>query len=286
MPARSLALVAALLALGLGAGCADRAAPLVAETEEPLFAQGVQMKRQGRSGEALASFLRVIDKRGGSNAAESHLEAGLIYLHSTKDPILAYYHFRRYLELQPNSKEAPRVRGMVDAAAREFASRMPGRPMTEQSVRLAADEETAKLRREIEELRAELATLRGGGAQPVVRSVRPGLTARPPQPVPMLELPSAESAPAEEPAALAAAPVAAPAPVRPAQVTATPAPRPAAKAPAGRGGRAHAVAPKETLYSISKRYGVSLEALVEANRAALPQGARSPLKIGMELRVP
>jgi hypothetical protein len=284
MPVRLLAVVAALLALGLGAGCADRAAPLVAETEEPLFAQGVQMKRQGRSGEALASFLRVIDKRGGSNAAESHLEAGLIYLHATKDPVLAYYHFRRYLELQPNSREAPRVRGMVDAAAREFASRMPGRPMTEQSVRLAADEETAKLRREIEELRAELATLRGGGAQPVVRSVRPGLTARPPQPVPMLELPATESAPAEEPAAIAAAP--APAAVRPAQVNPAPAPRPAAKAPASRGGRAHAVAPKETLYSISKRYGVSLEALVEANRAALPQGARSPLKIGMELRVP
>lgn len=281
MHVRRLVVLAALLVLGLGAGCADRAAPLVTETEEPLFAQGVQMKRQGRSGEALASFLRVIDKRGGSNAAESHLEAGLIYLHATKDPILAYYHFRRYLELQPNSKEAPRVRGMVDAAAREFASRIPGRPISEQSVRLAADEETTKLRRENEELRAELATLRGGGAQPVVRSVRPGLTVRSPQPVPVLEMPAADHAPAEE--VVVAAP---PAPVRPAQISAAPAARPMAKAAPTRGGRTHAVAPKETLYSISKRYGVSLEALVEANRAALPQGVRSPLKIGMDLRVP
>ena len=75
-------------------------------------------------------------------------------LNHTKDPVKAYHHFREYLDLQPNSKEAVRVRGMVEAAKREFARTLPARPLDDQSAQMQADDALEKLRRENEELRA------------------------------------------------------------------------------------------------------------------------------------
>jgi LysM repeat protein len=70
-------------------------------------------------------------------------------------------------------------------------------------------------------------------------------------------------------------------------VTAAP-PRPTAEAarPVPRaGGRAHTVAPKDTLYSISRRYQVRVEDIVAANPALLPR-ASTPLRVGTTLRIP
>ena len=83
----------------------------------------------------------MIDRRSDNPSPESQLEAGLIYLNHTKDPLAACYHFRRYLKAHPNSKQTPYVLGMVEAAKREFARSLPGRPMEDQSVRMAVDEE-------------------------------------------------------------------------------------------------------------------------------------------------
>src|SRR3954462_2366035 len=142
---RILAAAAVLVSLLLGAGCGDReGAALPAETDESYYIQGVQLKKQGRNPEALNAFLKVIEKRGERAAAESHLEAALIYLDQTKDPVEAYHHFRKYLELQPNSKEAVRVRGMVEAAKREFARSLPARPLDDQSQKLQSEDAIEK----------------------------------------------------------------------------------------------------------------------------------------------
>ena len=274
----------------LAAGCAARGPPTSPETDEPLYVQGVQLNRQNRKGEALAAFLRVIDKRGERGAPESHLEAAAIHLHHSKEPVLAYYHFKRYLELQPNSKEAPRVRAMLDAALREVAARFPGRPVEDQSVRLAVTEEVSRLRRENDELRAELQTLRGGGARLPTRNAR---MISLPEPVATAAPPVVTAAPAaEEPVVRPVPPVTVP---RAALSTAAPAiapmPAPATKAgksgpAAGRAtagsGRSHTVRPKETLYGISRQYGVKLEELVRANGIANP----SAVPVGTVLRIP
>jgi LysM repeat protein len=303
--------VAAAGVLLWSVGCSDRAAPLPPEMDEPYYAEAVQLARQGRNGEALTSFLKVIDKRGERGAPESHLEVASLYLNHTKDPVRAYYHFSRYLELQPNSKEAPRVRNMLDASLREIVRRFPGRPMEDQSVRLAVAEEMSKLRRENEELKAELQTLRGGGAALAQRGV------------PMISLrgDNAGSAPPSVPIASDASPIV-PAPAVPIQgadsstrvggvsapmvgsgarttpTSSGPASRtvqgPATKAPSNRvtptatparsagSGITHTVRPKETLYQISKRYNVRLEDLAAAN------GIRNvnSVPIGTVLRIP
>src|SRR5688572_14056948 len=121
-------LVLASFALLLAAGCErghDEA--VMAEADEPNFRQGQQLVKQGRSQEALSAYLKVIAKRGDS-APESHLEAGLLYLQQIKDPLAAIYHFRKYLELQPNARQAVFVKGRIDVAKREFARTLPAQP--------------------------------------------------------------------------------------------------------------------------------------------------------------
>ncbi len=275
--------VFALAALLWGAsGCTDRnTVPTLVETDEPFYVQATQLKKQGRQAEALTAFLKVIDKRGTSSAPDSHLEAALIYLHNTKDPLEAYHHFRKYLELRPNTKEAEGVRGMVKIAMREFAKQIPGRPLEDQSVRLQAEGDLVNLRRENEELRAEIATLRGGGATPVNRLPRmisvPDEVLAPravPLPVPVVDAPEQVLAPR-------------PASVLDRRVTPANPPPPATKAPttarpSAATGRTHTVKPKETLYAIAKQYGVTVQELSAAN------GIRnaSVVPIGTVLKIP
>jgi LysM repeat protein len=293
---RFLLVAAALLSVMLlSAGCGDRGAQVAAETDDPYYVQGVQFKRQGRNPEALTSFLKLIDKRGERGAAESHLQAGEIYLNHIKEPVYAYYHFRKYLELQPNSGQAELVRGMVKAALREFAKTVPGRPLEEQSLRLQADEELSKMRKENEELRAELAVLRGGGAAPVARQQR--VIPLPPQSVsaapvptnPVLDSPIT-AAPVRAPSATAspqpATAVTLPGVKNSTTASASRPPGATAKSPSPStpsGGRTHTVVAKDTLFSLSKKYNVKMEDLAAAN--GLPS-LTSPLKLGSVLRIP
>ena len=279
MTVRRLAVAVVLLAALLaGAGCGERSgAPLPAEMDEALYVQGMQLKRQGRNPEALTNFLGVIDKRGMRGAPESHLEAGAIYLNHLKDPVEAYHHFRRYLALEPKSKQADYARGMVQAAMREFAKAIPGRPLEDQSMRLQVDDELTRLRRENEELRAELSTVRNGVVTPLPRA--PGVitfpddirTVTPPQ------QPAAEREPST-----GIAPAVVSAPQK--NPTSTP---PRATPPSTRtAGRTHTVKAGESLFRIGQKYGVKADAIAAANRDMLPGGAGSTLRPGMELKIP
>jgi LysM repeat protein len=280
-------LVLVLSLCGVGCGERDRA-PLPAETEDPYYAQGKQLQKQGRNAEALNCFLKVIDRRGDSPAPDSHLEVGLICLHHTKDPLAAIYHFRRYLKVHPNSKQAPYVLGQVEAAKREFLVTIPGRPLEDQSARMALEDEVRKLRRENDELRAELAVSRGGGATAAVRQSRMitlplemQTTPAPPPPVARVigvpESPRPTTSGRESPpAVIQSAP-----PVKAATVVGKSAPAQAGK-PVG---RIHTIAPKDTLYGIARRYNVKVEDLVAANPTAVPR-VNSPLRVGATLKIP
>lgn len=289
---RHISAAFALCALLFGAGCSDRdSLPTLAETDEPFYVQGMTLKRQGRYPEALTAFLKVIDKRGAPRSApESHLEAGALFLNHIKDPVYAYYHFRRYLDLQPNSKQAEFVLGQVKAAQREFARTLPGRPMEDQSVRMQTDEEISKLRRENAELRAELATLRGGGAMPVSRSPRmitvPDETVSMPKPAP---------APAEAVVETPVAPAPKRTPPTPSPAIQTPTPPAAATAkpgttaarPTAPGGRTYVVAAKDTIFGISVKFygnGKQVDAIYQANRDVMQH--KTDLRPGMVLKIP
>jgi LysM repeat protein len=291
MPTRSTLLAAAsLLALAALAGCgSDNPAALTSEMDDSNYRDGQQLERQGRWEEALADYLKAIDRRGDA-APESNLDAGLIYLNHTHNPIFAIYHFSRYLELEPNSKQAVFVRGMIDSAKREFARSLPGQPLESETEHMGVEEQVARLQRENDELRAENAALRAGVSPPAAHSSSIDLGSIPtPQ---SLSEPSAAPAGADSPpislapmpagegaasSAISDAPQESP----PAEAKeAPPAPAPAV--------RHHTVARGDTLFSLAQKYYGNRSKwrdIFAANRNVLAS-ENSPLKIGVELKIP
>lgn len=280
-----------VLAFGLvGAGCGPgESLGLSAETDDAAYREGQQLVKQGRPQEALSTFLRVIARRGEASP-ESHLEAGLIYKQHIKDPIAAIYHFRKYLEQQPNSRQAPLVRQQIEAAKRDFGRTLPNQPLDSREVRLDGFDQRERLERENEQLRNELATLRGlsGSAPTSLGSVPRGATAE------SVDARLPAPAAADEASAITLAPIAnrEPEPSTDFQTPANAAgSRGKALAPSAAGGRRHTVAAKDSLYAIAKKYygaatNARVQALIEANRDVLPAGASTPLKEGMTLKIP
>ncbi|HMD61699.1 MAG TPA: LysM peptidoglycan-binding domain-containing protein [Opitutaceae bacterium] len=293
MTTRSIILgLAALVALGAGPGCGGDAPSLSSELDDSNYREGQQLERQGRWDEALASYLKVIDRRG-DGAPESNLDAGLIYLNHIRDPISAIYHFRKYLELEPNSKQAVFVRGMIDSAKREFARSLPGQPLESQTEHLGFQEQAARLQRENDELRAENAALRAGVAVPATHSSSIDLGS-----IPSPQSLAEEPTPTPSPAGGAVSPISL-APVAPGEGGAssaiadappeTPAPQAEAPKPSpAPSARHHTVARGDTLFSLAQRYYGNRSKwrdIYAANREVLAS-ENSTLKIGVELKIP
>jgi tetratricopeptide (TPR) repeat protein len=281
----------ALCALLFAAGCERGGSlPFASEDSDSDYQRGKQLIRQGRNQEALAAFLKVIAKRG-EDAPESHLEAGLLYLQHIKDPISAIYHFRKYRELQPNSKQAELVKQQIDAANREYARTLPAHPLEDASVKLEYNDKLDSLQRENEQLKAELTVLS--------RALPAGVAARPRSgfdiPEPAYPLPraaqvdqGAEASPIlraplkPEPAGSRNPPESV---IRPAPI---PRAAPGAAANPTPGGKRHAVQRGDTLSSISRQYygsSAKWRDIYNANRDILKSESET-LHLGMELRIP
>ena len=282
----------ALCALLFAAGCERGGGlPFASEESDSDFQRGKQLIRQGRNQEALAAFLKVIAKRG-DDAPESHLEAGLLYQQHIKDPLFAIYHFSKYRELQPNSKQADLVRQQIDAAKREFARTLPAHPLEDASVKLEYNDQLDRLQRENEQLKAELAALRGAfpsGAVPRPRSGGFDIP-EPSGPAPR----AAEVEPAAEASPILRAPLnPEPTAARNAvESVVRPAPNlraaPGVAANQSPAGKRHAVQHGDTLSSISRQYyGTSAKwrEIYNANRDIL-KSENETLRLGMELRIP
>ena len=282
------------------AGCGRENPGLSAERDDSSYREGQQLEREGRSEEALNAYLKVIARRGDS-APESHLEAGIIEMGTIKDQIAAIYHFRKYLELEPNAKQAPYVLGLIEAAKREFAKTLPGRPLENQSERMGYLDQIASLQRDndrlqhdYDALKASTAGVRAGdSSSPMIRTpvaespisfapLGAGASALPEEPPPVLrEVPM--GAPA-----LAVAPLGAPPAVQPEVRSAPPAKGALSSKAEASGTRRHVVVRGDTLSSISMKYYGNRSRvgdIVAANRGVLPDKT-TPLKLGMTLNLP
>jgi tetratricopeptide (TPR) repeat protein len=262
----------ALAALLFGAGCGGDNPALGPESDDSGFNLGQQLERQGHPEDALAAYLKVIARRG-DQAPESHLDAGLLYLESRKDPIMAIYYFRKYVELEPNSPSAGRVRDLIETAKRDFARTLPIQPPENQVAQLDNAEQLERLQRENDGLKAELAAIRdGGSAMPAVSQPsangggETGWKLTPPPP----DTPVIAEIPAAAPAAAAPAGEQVPAPA------------------ANRSGRTHTVTKGDTLYSLAVHYygkGSRWPEIVAANKDQL-SGSNPTVKPGMVLKIP
>jgi tetratricopeptide (TPR) repeat protein len=284
-----------LATLLLAAGC-ERGDNLTlsSEIDEPFYRQGQSLSKQGRNQEALNAYLKVIAKRD-ETAPESHLEVGLILLRNVKDPIAAIYHFRKYLELQPNSRQAVYVRGLIDTSKREFARTLPATPLESQADQLEKQDQIDRLLRENDQLKAELSALRAGVPAPPVRTRAP-LDNNGPVGTSLISVPATQPEPAADESPITYAPVQA-TPVEEPPVQAAPTPttsaptRPVPTRPgatrATAGARTHTVVRGDTLFSLAQKYYGNRSKwrdIYAANRDVLPN--ETALKPGMQLKIP
>lgn len=153
----ALAIIAASFAslyiLAAG-GCDFGKSEVVKETNETHFLRGRDELKRGNVPEAMSAFLKVVEKR--KDAPESHFELGRIYLDNMNDPIQAIYHFRKYLELKPNSPVSPMVRQMIDTAQKKFAASLPESPFENNVRRMELEELLQKVQKENIELKQRL----------------------------------------------------------------------------------------------------------------------------------
>ncbi|MBR4598154.1 MAG: hypothetical protein IKO42_07155, partial [Opitutales bacterium] len=156
---RTLAL-SALVALAasyilFAGGCEKNGAQVVREEDESHFVRGKEELKKGNFKEALSAFTKVTEKR--RDAPESHLDLGLIYLNNIKDPIEAIHHFRKYLEMKPDSEQSQRVKQCIETAKKQYLSTAPGNPYDISAATLEMEETMRKLREENLKLKQELA---------------------------------------------------------------------------------------------------------------------------------
>ncbi|MBE7540340.1 MAG: LysM peptidoglycan-binding domain-containing protein [Opitutaceae bacterium] len=282
----------ALGALLITPGCdpGERAAT-TAEVDDPGYRRGKELLRQGRNQEALAAFLKVIEKRG-DDGPESHLEAGLLYQFHIKDPISAIYHYRKYRELKPNSPQADLVRQRIESATREFASTLPGDPLNNAVIpRYQGLDQIERYQRENEALKAEVATLRG---QLMNRPALPPLTRdqaldSPVSPVtPAAATPAAtvvlgSAAGASESGTQQGSRVASSSQASPSPSVPT---RPSETSAVSRG-RRHVVVKGDTLFNLAQRYygdRSKWREIYAANRQIMR--SENDLRVGMEVTIP
>lgn len=300
----SLVLLSALALAGLaGGGCAPQTnMPFTAELDDPDYRRGKELLRMGREPDALKQFLKVIDQRGGA-AAESHLDAAILYHRHIKDPISAIYHYRRYREMRPNTEQARLALQSIEACIRDFARNLPAQPMDNQVERTSMIDSVDRLNRENLQLKEQLAaaraaildTTRQASAGVNEPSQGGGFAIDPPEPGAATAM-TQRAAPPEYSAPVGVSPIQPAPPVQPVpqQVPppvappARPAPQVQAPPPVSTAGmRRHIVQKGDTLQSISLRYYGTrsrFRDIYAANRDTMPN--EGTLRIGMELRIP
>jgi tetratricopeptide (TPR) repeat protein len=247
-----------LVALTGIVACAPSGVEIVSETNEKQYQLGQDYKNQGRMEDALAAFERVIDAR--RDAAESHLEAGYIYLRTMKDPINAIFHFNRFLRLQPQSQQATQVRQLIETAQKEFARQLPAQPYEGDLDRIDLMDLVKTLKQENDNLKRELmtATARVEQLENVLGQARRSTQG---------QVPSQTVQPRTS------------TPVAPAPVPQSPSP--------GNAPRSYTVQSGDTLSAISTRfYGTPSRwiDIYQANRDRL--SSESALRVGQDIRIP
>jgi LysM repeat protein len=251
-------LSASLIVLLLLAGCDWNRAEVVNEENERAFQRARTFQREGRMEEALSAYLQVIDLR--RDAAESHFEAGYLFLREMQDPVRSIYHFQRHLELRPNSPQNAQVRELIETAQKLFVRQLPASPFRNDINRLDLMEQLEAERTKTANLQARL-TEAERNLQRMEVALANATGGRTPSGSTTATTPSTSSSQPRSPATSEASPQAAP--------------------------NLHRVEAGDTLSSISRRYYGTPNRwmeIFEANRDRM--ASPNSLRVGMEIRIP
>ena len=202
--------------------------------------------------------------------AKAHLELGLLSDDKLGDPIAAIYHYRRYLELRPDSEKRKLVEDFIERAKLSLAAKLPQSPVVDPGELARLQNEKAALLQENAVLRSRVAELEKAATAAVTAAAEPPTAAIAGMPTPASAVTSSL---APTPAiVMAAAPVTAfaePSTAEPSRV------------------RTHLVQKGDTLQLLALRYygtRSAWEKIYQANRSGLP--SKDQLKVGQQLVIP
>jgi tetratricopeptide (TPR) repeat protein len=202
--------------------------------------------------------------------AKAHLELGLLSDEKLGDPIAAIYHYRRYLELRPDSEKRQLVEDFIERARLSLAAKLPQSPVVDpgelarlQNDKAALLQENAMLRSRVAELEKATTVAATAVAEPPT-----GTVALAPVPA-SVATPGPVPAPTVVMAAAPVTPFAEPSPAEPSRV------------------HTYLVQKGDTLQSLALRYygtRSAWEKIYQANRSGLP--SKNQLKVGQQLVIP
>jgi tetratricopeptide (TPR) repeat protein len=202
--------------------------------------------------------------------ARAHLELGLLSDEKLGDPIAAIYHYRRYLELRPDSEKRQLVEDFIERAKLSLAAKLPQSPVVDPGELARLQNDKVALLQENAALRSRVAELEKATTVAVTAVTEPPTIAVASSPVP--------------------ASVATPSPVPAANIVMAAAPMTMVNEPApAEASRVHTylVQKGDTLQSLALRYygtRSAWEKIYQANRSGLP--SKDQLKVGQQLVIP
>jgi tetratricopeptide (TPR) repeat protein len=307
--ARTCAAVVIMAMAAILTGCGpSNATSVKPEERNPHFIKGRKYKEKRDFQSAADSFKKAV--RVDPDFAQAHLELALIYDDKLSDQVSAIYHYKRYLELEPNNNMSSLVRDYIDRAQITLTVRPAASGMaTVQDMSQLPRESTSVLSPVTTPPPPQPVVQPPAQPQPVVATT-PVPTASPqpkpqPKPQPVVQPSSTTStrvtaaptppAPKPQPAPrrVTSTSTYQPKPVahRPAPTaTPAPAPKPAPPSPSTvetGTGRTHIVRQGDTLESLALHYygtRAQWEKIYKANVDALP--SKRNLQAGQRLTIP
>jgi LysM repeat protein len=244
----------AMVLLGLAtSGCFPSGRSPLDEQKEPHFLAGKARVNSLDYKGAIEAFERALEAN--PRSASAHFELALLYEKTETDFAGAIYHFERYLGLRPDMDNAEIVRQRVIACKQELAKTVSLGPVTQTMQRdlerLTA--ENREMRRQLEAWQAYYASHTPATTNsPILMPVKPGAVSAPSSALQGQAISELTSQPA------------------------------GSRQPTGPTEKTHIVKAGESPYSIAKKCGVKLDALLSANPNVDPKR----LRIGQTLVIP
>jgi len=92
------------------------------ETRHPMYIKAQKLKEKGSFAESAKAFEEYV--RINPYSAKSHYELAAIYDESLDDAVLSIYHYRKFLELEPDSQERKKIEIWIQAVEKEYCSQL------------------------------------------------------------------------------------------------------------------------------------------------------------------
>ena len=91
--------------------------------------------------------------------AKAHYELGVLYGDKMNDPVSSIYHFKRFIELSPDSDKKDQVQALIDKESTVFAASLPNSPAQNSEDYAKLQSENASLKKQVDDATATITKL-------------------------------------------------------------------------------------------------------------------------------